>query len=390
MKIGMVSEFYYPQPGGISEHIRALSRELRLLGHEVAVVTSHISGEVPERDPRVLRLGRSLPLRYNGSLSRVTVGWRLGRRLDEVLERERFDLLHIHNPLMPTLPLMVTRRARCPVVATFHSYYERDLLTLLFHGHLERRLGRLAARVPVSPAARRAVEPHFPGAYRIIPNGVDYEFFAEAARREDDCLAGLAPGSLRLLFVGATVRRKGLPQLLDAFAVLRRRRRDVELIVVGDGPDRSRLQRRLPGPVREAVHFVGFVPRQKLAEYYASADVFCAPSLGRESFGMVLLEAMAAALPVVAFDIEGYRDVVRQGVEGLLVAPRDTAALARAVGWFLDRPEERAAYGSRGQARAHDLSWHAIARRLEDVYHEACGLPLPEREEAPRAAAAAP
>jgi len=389
VKIGMVSEFYYPQPGGISEHIRALSRELRLLGHDVTVLTSRIRGEVPERDPRVLRLGRSLPLRYNGSLSRVTAGWRLGRRLEETLARERFDLLHVHNPLMPTLPLMATRRARCPVVATFHSFYERDLLTWLFHGRLERRLGGLAARVPVSAAARSAVEPHFPGEYRIIPNGVDYEFFSEAARREDDCLAGLTPGCLRLLFVGAAVRRKGLPQLLDAFAALRLRREDVELIVVGDGPDRARLQRRLPGHAREAAHFVGFVPRQKLAEYYASADVFCAPSLGRESFGMVLLEAMAAGLPVVAFDIDGYRDVVRQGVEGLLVAPRDTAALARAVDWFLDRPEERAAYGRRGQARAEGLSWRVIARRLEAVYHEACGLPLPAREEAPRAAAAA-
>ncbi|MCK4303394.1 MAG: glycosyltransferase family 4 protein [Candidatus Eisenbacteria sp.] len=379
MKIGMVSEFYYPQPGGISEHIRALSVELRLLGHEVVVLTSNIRGDIPERHPRVIRLGRSLPLRYNGSLSRISLGWQLGLRLEEVLHREHFDLLHIHNPLMPTLPLLTISKARCPLVGTFHSYYRRDLLTQLFRPQLNRLLGRLSARVPVSRSAQRAAMSLFPGEYRVIPNGVDFSFFAKIAGQSGNGSRRKNGRPLRILFVGAFVRRKGLPHMLDAFRQIRERRNDVELLVVGDGPDRARVRRNLPATIRNAVQFVGFVPRRQLAEYYATAHVFCAPSLGSESFGMVLLEAMAAGLPVVAFDIDGYRDVVKHGHDGLLVEQEDSRALAAGIEHFLDHPEERVRYGLRGQQKAKRFSWREVALQLEELYREVLGWPQQDR-----------
>jgi phosphatidylinositol alpha-mannosyltransferase len=357
-----------------------------LLGHQPVVLTSSIRGEIAERFPRVIRLGRSLPVPYNGSLSRISLGWQLGSRLDEVLEREEFDLLHIHNPLMPTLPLLALSRARCPLVATFHSYYRRDLLTQIFRPQLGRLLERLDARVPVSASARRAVKDIFPGEYHVIPNGVDVEFFAHASRRNGD-RRGEHPRRLRILFVGALVPRKGLPHLLKAFTALCRQRRDVELVVVGDGPERRRLERSLPESVRSAVRFTGFVSRRSLAKQYAEADVFCAPSLGSESFGMVLLEAMASGLPLVAYDIEGYRDVVCHGREGLLIARKDTGAMADALAYFLDNPNERVRFGLRGRQRARRYSWREITRQLASLYHdvlgvhqsdaEACAVPLP-------------
>ena len=288
MKIGMVSEFYYPQPGGISEHIRALSRELRLRGHDVTVITSRIRGKVTERDPRVIRIGRSQPIRYNGAVSRFTLGWRLGRRMKAVLDENRFDLLHLHNPHQPTLSLLALAHANCPVVGTFHSNNPGDLGTALIHRLIGPLVRRTAVRIAVSPTARRAARRHYPGDYRIVPNGVDYSFFSEAAAGERNCFPGLDPEKKKILFVGALVRRKGLPYLLRAFTRLAETREDIELVVVGDGPGRRRMQRLVPEPLAGSVHFVGSVPRLKLADYYASADVFCAPSLGQESFGIVL------------------------------------------------------------------------------------------------------
>jgi phosphatidyl-myo-inositol alpha-mannosyltransferase len=388
MKIGMVSEFFYPQPGGISEHIRALSRELRLRGHEVTVITSEIHGSVEERDPRVIRLGRSIPVRYNGAVSRVTLGRKLNRRMRALLEAESFDLLHIHNPHMPTLPLLALKNTNCPVVGTFHSNNPRDLGSALFHPIMRRWVDHTAIRIAVSRTALKAAARHYPGDYRIVPNGVDYEFYSEAADQSETHFPGLDPTKKKILFVGAAVKRKGLPYLLNAFTLLREKRDDLELVIVGDGPCRRRQQNRVPSELAADVHFVGTVPRAKLADYYASADIFCAPSLGQESFGMVLLEAMAAGLPVSGFAIDGYTEVVKSGEDGILVPPKDVKALAESLAYFLDSREECARFGHRGQikARAHD--WSEIARQVETAYREALGephqeeLPFGEKSEA--------
>ncbi len=376
MKIGIVSEFYYPLLGGVSEHIRSVSRELKKLGHEVVVISGHMKGEQRNPGPRVIRLGRSLTVPYNNSLSRVSAGWRLSAKLDALLETENFDLLHLHSPLQPTLTHLAMRRARCPLVGTFHSYYPRDILSELFKRPLGRMLTRIDRYLPVSQAAQEPMERIFSADYHIIPNGVDYELFSSGSADGRRQLPGLDPDKLRILFVGAMVKRKGLPHLIEAFREILLNRDDVELLVVGDGPGRRAIDRGLDIHMRSRIHFVGAVTnRSKLAEYYASADIFCAPSLGRESFGMVLLEAMAAGLPVVAYDIEGYRDVVTQGSDGLLVQRGNTSALASALRFFLESPNERARYGEQGRVVARNLDWSEIARRVEAVYLELLDLP---------------
>jgi phosphatidyl-myo-inositol alpha-mannosyltransferase len=379
MKIGIVSEFYYPLLGGVSEHIRSVARELKELGHEVVVISGHMKGEQRNPGPRVIRLGRSLTVPYNNSLSRVSAGWRLGAKLEALLEVEKFDLLHLHSPLQPTLTHLAMRRAKCPLVGTFHSYYPRDMLSEIFKRPLGRMLNRIDRYLPVSQAAQEPMERIFHADYQIIPNGVDFDLFAGEAVGGRRQLPGLDPDKLRILFVGAMVKRKGLPHLIEAFREILRSRDDVELLVVGDGPGRRAIDRGLDVHLRSRIHFVGAVSsRSKLAEYYASADIFCAPSLGRESFGMVLLEAMAAGLPVVAYDIEGYRDVVTQGSDGLLVQRGNTAALADALRFFLESPDERARYGERGRVVAENLDWSEIARRVEAVYLDMLGMPARE------------
>ena len=368
MKVGVVSEFYYPLWGGVSEHIRAVSNALAARGHQVTVISSHMRGENGNVGPRVLRLGRSVPVRYNNSLSRFSVGWRLGEELRDLLAAEDFDVLHLHSPLQPTLTHLALKHARCPVVATFHSYYPRDLLAEAFQVPLRRRLAAARLRIPVSQAALRPVERLFPGDYRIIPNGVDYALFAEA---RPAALPGLDPERLRILFVGAMVKRKGLPLLLRSFARLVEARGDVDLLVVGDGPDRRRIEAALPATLAGRVHFLGAITdRARLAACYAAADVFCAPSLGRESFGMVLLEAMAAGLPCVATAAGGVREVLAGGEVGVLVPVGDPAAMASAIESLRTDPERRARLALAGRARVAGRTPERLAEDVLEVYRE--------------------
>jgi phosphatidyl-myo-inositol alpha-mannosyltransferase len=394
MNIGMVTEFYYPHRGGISEHVRSLSLALNRRGHTVTVITGGMPAGQMEPGPPVVRLGRSVAIRYNGSLSRVTVGAALDRGVRGVLRDGRFDLLHLHNPLMPTLPYLALRHAPCPVVATLHSGYPRDRWAELFRNPLHRLLDRASLLFPVSGSALRAVQPFFRGNYRIIPNGVDFEFFSGAktpapsrppassqAGTSDDPalretrseLGGTLPR--RILFVGAAVPRKGLPVMLEAYSLLRGRREGLELWVAGDGPLLKRARRAVPERLRGEVRFLGSCDRQSLRACHAAADLLCAPSLGRESFGMVLLEAMAAGVPVIASDIDGYAEVVDPGVDGLLVSPGDPVALAGAMDYLLGDPGLASRLVRAGRRKAAGLRWDRIAGVVEAAYQEARGLP---------------
>jgi phosphatidyl-myo-inositol alpha-mannosyltransferase len=400
MKIGMVTEFYYPHRGGISEHVRSLSLELMRRDHDVTVITGGMPASSMEPGPPVIRLGRSVPIRYNGSLSRITVGAGLGRSLRSVFRTERFDLLHVHNPLMPTLPLLTFRHARCPVVATLHSGYPRDRWVELFRWPLCRLVERAGFLLPVSVSARRAVERVFPANYRIVPNGVDFEFFASArpgrpepspVATDPETSAGEAepatrpPRALdrpqRILFVGAAVPRKGLGVMLEAYSTLRGRRNGLELWVAGDGPLLARARRSVPERLRGEIRFLGSCDRRALRACHAVADLFCAPSLGRESFGMVLLEAMASGVPVIASDIDGYSEVVDPGVDGLLVSPGDPVALAGAMDYLLGDPTLRARLVRAGRRKAAGLRWERVAGVVEGIYFEACGRPTSVKTE---------
>ncbi len=382
MKIGIVSEFYYPWPGGISEHIYNLARELRARGHDVRILTgrfdnrlarmqariphlavghSHLAGPAPD-ESKVIRFGRSVAFPYNGGVTAVTIG-RLGPRLRRVLERERFDVLHVHDPLAPRLPLMALSMARCPVVGTLHAYHQNDnRLLRLFQRPLRARMEKLAARVAVSPCARDAFEKYFGELeYRVVPNGVNIERF----QPNGSALAGrFGAHKKNILYVGQFVKKKGFGILLDAFRILSQRRGDVRLLAVGDGP----LERRYRKENIQDVHFLGHRRGKALAACYEIADVFVAPSIGFESFGIILLEAMASGLPIVASDITGFRNVVNEGKDAILFPPENPERLADAVERVLDQPELARALVVEGRNTVSGYAWTKVADMIESVY----------------------
>ncbi|HET9940762.1 MAG TPA: glycosyltransferase [Candidatus Eisenbacteria bacterium] len=356
LRIGIVSQAYLPTLGGVTEHVDATAKGLRRRGHDVTVVTSGIPGR-PRFEPGTVRVGHNIVLPYNGAQNDMTVGFDLPERLGALFDERRFDVIHVHCPVAPVLPLLTLRLARVPVVGTFHSV-SSDLPYRLFGGLLRPLYRRIDHRLAVSTVARDYIQRHFPGAVEVLPNGVDLDRFRPRAPRGDDRVP-------TILFVGRLDPRKGLPDLIDACARL-----DVpfRLVVVGDGPLRAPMERRAHRMLDGRVEFAGRVEQDELPDYYAASDVFCTPARSGESFGLVLLEAMATGVPIVATSLPGYRTVLTPEREGILVEPRDSRAMALALRRLLLDPRLRARMGAHGVETARRYGWDGIVERLEEVY----------------------
>lgn len=322
----------------------------------------------------MIPIGRPYPVPANGSIARITLSLRLSNKVKAVLAREQFDVVHLHEPLMLTLPLTVLRLSQAVNVGTFHGYADRNLAYFYGRRMLKRWFRRLDGKIAVSRPARDFVTRYFPGYYNIIPNGID------AARYGADVppVAAYRDGKANILFLGRLEQRKGLKYLIRAFVAIKRQRPDTRLIVVGTGPLEAEYRRAVAASGLQDVVFTGFVSEDEKVQLLHTADVYCAPATGGESFGIVLLEAMAAGAPVVASNIPGYASVLTDGQEGLLVPPKDEAALARAVLRLLNDPGERQRMATVGKLTAQEYSWEQVSGRVLAYYDRL----LDERAEA--------
>ncbi len=364
MKILLVSPFDFTFPGGVNEHILHLDAEFRKRGHATRVLTPRSLGEDEQDDGHFIKLGTAVPIPANGSTARITLSPFVSGKVKDLLQREQFDVVHLHEPLAPALPLLVLLHSRTINVGTFHAARSHNLGYLYGKPILAHFFSKLHGRIAVSPAALEFVSRYFPGHYELIPNGIDIDLF-----RPDVPPLDQFAGQPTILFVGRyNESRKGFKYLLEALALVQREFPAVQLIVVGPGDPRrfqGLIERHgLYGHLR----FVGPVAPQDLPRYYATCDVFCSPATGRESFGIVLLEAMASGKPVVATDIRGYRYVVRHGVEGLLVERKNPEALALALVHLLADRELRQRLGQAGRRRAERFSWSVIADQTLAYY----------------------
>ncbi len=362
MKIGLVSPYVYPLPGGVTQHVRYLYENLRLRGHDVRIITSS-HGLQRSSEGDVIRIGKGFSVPANGSVGTLTISPRFISQVRDVLERERFDVLHYHEPFVPFLSPIVLRQSTSVNVATFHAYGRWSPAYEFGRRFMGGYADRLHGRIAVSAAARHFIDRYFPGDYKVIPNGVDVDRFRRAVP-----LARWQDGTRNLLFVGRHEPRKGLLELLRAYRILRKTGCRCRLLVVGSGPQerearRYVLTRRLGG-----VEFLGRVSDDELAQLFKTADVYVSPATGGESFGIVLLEAMAAGTPIVCSDIHGYKGVVRRGREGLLVPPRKPKAIAAAIAQVLSDPELRARMATSGPARAEEFSWERVTAKVDDYY----------------------
>ena len=380
MKIGIVSQAYYPRFGGVTEHVHNTAVELRKRGHDVRVITSRFRQGEAEDSNDVIRVGYNVLVPYNRAFVDLTVGMRLRHDLRTIFREQDFDLLHIHCPTAPTLPVFAQQVARCPMVGTFHSTGGRNFMQNTFHPLLSRLVRQLEARIAVSETARDTARLYYPEPFSVIPNGVDVERFHPAVAPFE---AWRDPSRINLLFVGRLDPRKGVHVLLDAMPeVVRRTEGRARLLIVGDSYLRPRFEASLGQGMRDHVTFLGHVPSSDLPRWYATGDVFVSPATGNESFGIVLAEAMASGRPVVASDIPGYRTVVTPEVDGIVAPPGDVAALAAQLVRVANDEGLRHELAQRGRQRSLDFAWPRVTDAIEGVYRDA----LARRSAVPSAA----
>ena len=363
LRIALVTEYYYPHLGGVCEHVHFFAREARRRGHHVDVITSHIPGA--QAQPNVIRLGRSQPVYCNGSQARITVGFGLRTELRRVLRRGQYDVVHVHSPLTPVLPLLAIEEADCPVVGTFHTYFDRSVGYTIARRYFQKRLDMLSAAVAVSQSTTVALERYFDADWKIIPNGIDTDVFNPGAPAPRGF-----PGDVpTILFLGRFDPRNGLSTLIDAFRHVKGPHREAKLVIVGDGPLRDHYYRAAGGD--KDIIFVGAVLEGR-PSYYAHSTVFACPTT-KASFGITLLESMACETPIVCSDILGFRDVVVNEREALLVPCADSGALADALVRVLDDSALRMRLGVTGRQHSLSYSWPRVTQQVLDVYRSVLG-----------------
>ncbi|MGH2617824.1 MAG: glycosyltransferase family 4 protein [Thermomicrobiales bacterium] len=366
MKIALVSPYDTAHPGGVFEHIGHLRGEFVRHGHDVTVLAPRgRKGGLEVRDG-FYGVGRTVPIPANGSTVRVTFDVTLYNAVKTLLRREQFDVIHLHEPLIPVLPYLVLLNSRSVNVATFHAFRASSPWYTAFKPYMTYMMSRLDARIAVSEPARNFVSQYFHGPYDIVPNGIDVQRF-----RDVEPFPWARDGIPRILFVGRyNEPRKGFKYVLRAMPFVHQQFPQARLVVVGGGK-RDKFEGVMERYGVRNVDFVGLASPEELPRYYASCELFCAPSTSGESFGIVLLEAMASGRPVVAGDIPGYRSVMTNGKEGLLVAPKNPHALALAIVRVLADMPLREQMAITGQSTASRYDWPEIAARVLAVYERA-------------------
>lgn len=363
MRVGLVSPYPWDVPGGVVSHIRDLAETLIAEGHDVSVITS-VDDDEAQSPPYVVRAGRSVPVPFNGSVSRLVFGPVSATRVRRWIHDGEFDVLHVHSPETLSLSLLAVFNARGPMVATFHAANPRSRVLALLQSPLQVQLEKLSGRIAVSPAARKTIVEHLGADAVLIPNGVHVARFADA-----EPFDGWPGDGGALAFVGRVDEpRKGFDVLLAAFARLRADRPGLRLLVAGPGDHDS-----LP----DGVTALGLVSDADKARAYKSADVFVAPATGGESFGIVLLEAMAAGTPIVASDLDAFRRVLDGGdgeLAGELAAIGDPESVARACAALLDAPDRRSVLRERGRRVVAQYDWSVVATEVMHVYETAIAV----------------
>lgn len=371
MRIALVSPYSWTVPGGVNDHVINLAGQLEGRGHEPWIIAPAGSLAHPPDERRLparfISAGTALPFRSNGSKAYLNVWPLMMQRMEKILDEQEFDLIHAHEPCAPSAAAAVLAAAAVPVVGTFHAAGGSALGYRMFSPAAARVIDQLAVRIAVSDAARSYVGGMFPGEYRVIPNGVDVGTYAPAR--------SLAKTPRRLLFVGRPEPRKGLFILLQAFAVVRERQPEATLALVGTSEAQLRAAAAkmvpkvaypLPG-----VTALGRLSREEKVQAMGRAELLVVPSLKGESFGIVLVEGLAAGLPVVASDIPAYRSVLLEGDVGHLVPPGDPFHLADELVALLNDAGARSRLSRKGLAAVGRYDWPVVADRVIEAYEDA-------------------
>jgi phosphatidylinositol alpha-mannosyltransferase len=369
MKVGFVIDDHMARPGGVQEYVRGLYRYLRNQGHDVVIFSS--GGGRPQDDLRLIALGAALPLSASGSSTSVPLTTATPAQLRHLLAHEACDVLHVMAPYSPTLSGRLLVQSEAAHVLTFLVAIEPGVYRALLGSCARlqwRSLRRFQARIAISETAAQTGRALYGGQYELIPCGVD----TSQITPDVSPLPALSDGYTNLVYVGRLEQRKGVAHLIRAFARLQRQYPRLRLVLGGDGPERAALEQLVRQLGLERVVFLGYVPAADLPRLLAAADLFCAPATYAESFGIVLVEAMAAGLPIVAAANAGYAGLLAAHPGNLLVPPGNDRALAGAIAILVEQPEYARELGARNRDAAQQYSWEHVGQTILALYDHVC------------------
>jgi phosphatidylinositol alpha-mannosyltransferase len=365
MKIGLVSPYDYSHPGGVIYHISYLAHHFHMMGHSVKIIAPVRRKSVRYFDEEVTAVGRPIPIPYGGTTARIALSPWLPYQVRRVLDREEFQIIHLHEPFIPMLCLSTLIESKSINVGTFHACHEKSSMYWLNRSTMRKLGAKLHGKITVSKPARDYISKYLTADYRIIPNGVDIHLFYPDGPIMDE----FKDDRLNILFVGRLEERKGVGDLIRACSLVKKDFPNFRLIIAGPGL-MLRLQYKTMAKMllNDRAVFTHYVTFDDLPKLYRTADIFCAPATGGESFGMVLLEAMASGTPVVATDIPGYASVVTHGQEGLLARPHNPRSVADCLLKLLNDKQLRLSMAERGVATANKYCWENVSRQVVDYY----------------------
>lgn len=370
MRIGIVCPYSWDIPGGVQAHVRDLAEQLLGLGHTVSVLAPG-DDDQPNLPPYVVTAGKAVPIPYNGSVARLQFGLVSAARVRRWLRDGAFDVVHVHEPAPPSLSLLTCMIHDGPMVATFHAATGRSRFLAMFDTVLQPFLEKLTGRIAVSEAARAVIVEHLGGDAEVIPNGVEVSHFAAAQP-----LPGFPRTGGTIGYIGRYDEpRKGMGVLVGALQRLAPERPDLRVLVAGRG-DRAEFLDRLPPPIAGRFTMLGQVSEADKASMLKSVDLYCAPNTGQESFGVILLEAMAARTAIVASDLDAFRRVLGNGAAGRLFRTGNSDDLARSVAGTLDDPEGRSALVRAGDQAVAPYDWRVVVQSVLRVYELAVAAGL--------------
>ena len=359
LKIGIVCPYSWDTPGGVQNHIRDLAEFLIAAGHEVSVLAP--ATDEQNLPSYVVNAGKPISIPYNGAVARVLFGPVAFARVRQWISQGDFDLLHLHEPAIPSISLLACWAADGPMVGTFHAAAKRQKIIFAIGPILEPAIEKLSARIAVSEAARLTLTDHLDTDAVVIPNGIYASRYSEGNPQEK--WQGNTLG-----FIGRFEEpRKGLSILLGALPVIARFAPDVKVFVAGPG-DPSEIQEEIDPQLRHRFEFLGKISEEEKADFMSSVSIYVAPNTGGESFGIILAEALAGGACVVASDIPAFDDLLGHGQYGALFKSEDSTDLAKVIIDLLRDDKKRSELASKGQARGQSFDWKIVAQQIYSVY----------------------
>ncbi len=366
MRVLLVSDAYYPYPSGVTEYVYNVAKYLKGIGHEVEILTLHYDGE--EYEDNVYRVGYCKFFSLNGTNVTLPWGANISGEVKEFLEHKKYDVIHLNGPFFPNLSHFALQYANAPIVASFLSVTSRftHIFSPFYKMLFSKINKKIDIKIGISSVAIDFIKPFFPGDYRFIPVGIDRKRFNPKAGFYKPMKKG--EGSIKILFMGRLDKRKGLDILLKALSKLNNKI-DYHLFVGGSSANRKYYE-EMADRLNVKATFLGFIPAEDMGKVYSSADIYCSPAKGGETYGIVLVEAMSSGVPVIASDIPGYATVVKNGYNGVL-AEANVESFASAIERLANNKEERIRLKMNGLKHAEKIDWNNVILEIEKAYKDA-------------------